>query len=187
MNNNQTVLIIFVALTAVALLTQAGVMVAFFLFAKKSYESVRADFDEFRDSAMPLLQTSKAFFERIGPQIEPVTNDFVKTMSSVQTITADTAEITKKLRAEADTVRASADELIAKFQQQAARVDSMMTSVLDSADKVGGFVQNAVGGPARQMAGVVAAAKAVVENLRHPEPGARRAQGNGSGDHETFI
>lgn len=186
MNNN--LLIAFVALTAIALIAQAGLLLAFFLFAKKSYDSMRADFEQFRDSAMPLFNASKVFFERISPHIEPVTADFVKTMSSVQSISADAAEIAKKMRAEVDTVRASADEVIGRFKEQAVRLDAMTTTVLNSADRVGGFLQNAVSAPARQVAGVMAAAKAVVETLKQrPDPAVRRAQGNGSSDHETFI
>jgi hypothetical protein len=155
-SNSETLLVVFVALTAIALLAQAGLLVVIFLVMKKAVEGLRSDFNELRESAMPVLKQSKVILERIGPSIEPVTADVVKTVSNMRVISGDVAELTKKMRAEAENVQASAADIRQKVKVQSVRIDQMVTRSL---------VQSAVGGPAKKLAGVLAAAKAIVESL----------------------
>ena len=180
-----TLLIVFVALTAVALLVQAIILVAAFFASKKAIESLRGEFEELRTAALPVLNISRQFFERIGPDIGPVTSDMIKTAANLKTISGDVAELTAKLRVEAEDVRSSAHEAVGRLKYQVARVDVMITNLLDAADQVTGFLQSAVSVPVRQFAGVLAAVKAIVETLRHAEPATRRAQP--ANDHESFI
>jgi methyl-accepting chemotaxis protein len=180
-----TLLLVFVGLTAVALLVQAVILVAVFLAGKKAFESLRGEFEELRTSAVPMLNISRQFFERIGPEIGPVTYDVIKSAANLKTITSDMAEVTTKLRAQAEDVQRSANEALERVKQQAARVDIMVTNLLDATDRVTGFLEHAVSTPVRQFAGVLAAVKAIVETLRHAEPATRRVQP--SNDHESFI
>ncbi|MGB6689920.1 MAG: hypothetical protein WBE76_18950 [Terracidiphilus sp.] len=180
-----TLLIVFVGLTAIALLVQAVILVAVLFAGKKALASLRGEFEELRTSAVPVLNISRQFFERIGPEIGPVTSDVIKTAANLKTITSDMAELTTKVRAQAEDVQTSAGEALERIKQQAARVDIMVTNLLDAADRVTGFLETAVTVPVRQFAGVLAAVKAIVETLRHAEPATRRVQP--TNDHESFI
>jgi methyl-accepting chemotaxis protein len=180
-----TILMVFVALTAIALLVQAIILVAVFFAGKKAFDSLRGEFEELRTSALPVLNISRQFFERLGPDIGPVTSDVIKTAANLKTITSDMAELTTKVRTQVEDVQTSANEALERIKQQAARVDIMVTNLLDAADRVTGFLENAVSVPVRQFAGVLAAVKAIVETLRHAEPPTRRVQPNN--DHESFI
>jgi hypothetical protein len=184
-SNHEILLIVFVALTGLALAVQAIVLLAVLFAGKKAYASLRVEFDELRESALPMLKASRALYDRIGPNIEPVAADIVKVAANMKTVTTDLAALTTSLRTQADGVQASAAELMARTRQQAARVDAMLTNLLDAADSLVDSLQKAVGVPARQLAGVLAAFKAVVESLRHSQPAARRTQS--SNDHESFI
>ena len=82
----------------------------------------------------------------------------------------DLAEMTKIAREETRKMQVSADEISERIRRQAERVDHMTTTTLDSVDRVGNFVNQAVNVPMRQIAGVLAAAKAVVDTLRSPTP-----------------
>src|SRR5579863_4624494 len=102
--NHETILIVFVAMTAVALMVQAIVLLAFFLAARKSYDKMRLEFEELRESAMPLMNASRdvlaqfgPHLARIAPHIEPITADLVKTAANVRVISTDAAEILSKV------------------------------------------------------------------------------------------
>ncbi len=77
-------------------------------------------------------------------------------------------------RAQANRLQESVDEVADRARQQVNRVDSMTTSMLNGVDRFGRFLNEAVQTPVRQVNGVVAAAKAVVESLRAPAPPRRR-------------
>ena len=183
--NNEILLIVFVALTGGALLIQAIVAVAFFFFVKKSYDKARQDFEEIRASAMPLLASSKEALAKIAPQIEPVTADLVKAAATMRAISADVADITAKVRVQVDAAQGSADDVMERVRQQTARIDSMVTGALDVIDRFGVLLQNAVGTPARQLAGVLSAARAIVDSFRTPAPAARPE--SAVNESETFI
>jgi hypothetical protein len=73
-------------------------------------------------------------------------------------------------------------------------VDAMLSSVLDAVDRAGSFLTNAVSKPARQLAGVLASVKAVVESLRSSDAAFRHAPPpedlgdmRSSADEEPFV
>jgi methyl-accepting chemotaxis protein len=183
--NSQTILVVFVALTCLALVAQAAILLVFLLAAKKAVEKLREDFDELRANAVPFFSASRDALTRIAPKIEPLTSDIVKAASSLSVISSDVAQITTKVRGQVDSVQDSTADLVDRFKHQAARVDSMVTTTLDAADQVGNFLQSAVSVPARQLSGILAAIKAIIESLGHTAaapPAVHR-----SNDHETFI
>ena len=74
----------------------------------------------------------------------------------------------------------------ARARRQVDRVDKMATSALNGLDRFGGFVNEAVHLPVRQLNGIVAATKAVIETLRggapqRPSPAGAPADGCGRG------
>ena len=183
--NNETLLIVFIALTSLAMVVQAVLLVVICLAAKKTVEKLRDDFKELRESAVPFFTGTKEVFTRIAPKIEPVTDDIVSAAASMRAISADVAVITSKVRTQVEGAQASTTEAIEKFRVQASRVDGMVTKTLDTADRVGGFLQNSIAGPARQLAGILAAAKAVMESLRTGKQAVNRTPA--AGDSEDFV
>jgi len=182
---NEMLLVVFVAMTGLALAVQAIVVVAFYFFAKNIYGQVRQDLGELRESAVPFLKTAKEILAQVMPQIEPVTTDVVKAAASMRAISADVADISAKVRTQVDGAQASTTEIVERARFQAARLDAIITATLDGFDRIGVFLQSAVGTPARQIAGILAAAKAIMESLRTPAPAASRAPA--ANDNETFI
>lgn len=187
--NNETLLIVFVAMTGLALATQAAVLLAFFFFAKKSYDKMRHDFDELRESALPFLAASREALTRISPHIGPITTDIVSSVSSLRTISADVADITAKVRVQVNDAQATTTAIVGNVKRQAVRVDSMTTRALDSIDRAGSFLQNIFGSPARQLAGVLSATKAVVDSMRRSGPEIRpdTRHAPATNDSETFV
>jgi methyl-accepting chemotaxis protein len=168
--NNDTVLTAFVALTGVALLVQAILLLALFVSMSKAVRSLKEQVEELRSSAMPVVGNLQRILERVAPHVEPVSADIASITSSLKTASGNLAEITGELRAQAADVQVSAAEVVERVRAQAFRVDTMITTVLDSADRAGAMMQSAVSIPARQLSGVLAALKAVVESLRNSGP-----------------
>jgi hypothetical protein len=182
---SETILTVFVALTAVALLAQAGILLAALLIGRKIVLSLREDMEELRNSAMPVLKDTRLLFDRIVPEVEPILKEMVNAAPNLRAISADVAALTKKARTQADGIEASALDAMERIKVQAGRLDTAVTRVLDDTDRVLGYVHTAVSAPARQVAGVLAAARAIVDSFRRPEPPSRRVQP--TNDHETFI
>jgi hypothetical protein len=79
-----------------------------------------------------------------------------------------------------------AAEIIKNTRRQAVRIDGMATTVLDAADRAVTLTNETVVKPMRQVSGILAAIKAVVDALRSPN-GARPRPGSRSGDPQMFV
>jgi methyl-accepting chemotaxis protein len=169
----QTAQLIFAGVAALALLLQALVLLAIFFGVRKAVSTLREDFDDLRSSVMPFVKDAHEVFTRVAPKIEETT--------------ADVAELTHSLRAQSEDLKAATAEIIEKARRQAGRIDSMTTAVLDAADRAGTFVNDAVSKPMRQISGILASVKAVVDTLRAPEPAARTRANHKPGDPEMFV
>jgi methyl-accepting chemotaxis protein len=183
-SSTETLLTVFVGLTALAMVVQAVILAVIVFAARKGLQSLRGEFEELRESALPVLKITRDLFERIGPNIGPAASDFVKTAANLKIISTDMATLSTKLRAQVEDVQSSAADMVVQLKQQAERLEKMINETLDAAERLSAFLQTAVTVPAKQVAGVLAAAKAIVGSFRNFEP-ARRAQP--SNDHESFI
>lgn len=150
--DNQTILLAIVAVTALALLLQAIVLLAIFITIRKAARSLREDVEELRSATMPIIYDTRDLLTRVTPHVE--------------TTVADVAAVAHGLREQTAVVETTARHIIERVRQQSSRVDAMLTSVLDAVDRAGGFLSDAVSKPARQLSGLLASVKAVIESLR---------------------
>ncbi|HLY43576.1 MAG TPA: hypothetical protein VKR52_20350 [Terracidiphilus sp.] len=171
-SNTQTILlIVFVAITGLAVLLQASVLLGMFIAMRKSLKLVQENVDELRTKVLPVVTDAGDFFTRVGPKLESMATD----MSSMM----------HDLREQGAELQESATVILEKVQRQSSRVDSMMTGFLDSVDRAGAFINDVVGAPIRQLGALAAAAKAMFGALtsRSPEPAATHA----SADKDLFV
>lgn len=167
----QTAQLIFAGVAALALLLQAIVLLAIFFGIRKAIAALREDFEDLRTSVTPFVKEAHVVFKRVAPKIEETT--------------ADVAALTHTLRAQSEELKVASAEIIEKARRQADRVDLMTTDVLNAADRAGAFVNHAVTKPMRQLNGIVASIKAVVDTLRSPQ--ARPRANRQPGDPEMFV
>jgi methyl-accepting chemotaxis protein len=168
----QVILLVIAGLVAVALLLQAFALLAMFFGLRKAAGALREQFEDIRTSVVPFCKDARTVFVRVAPQIEQTASDL--------------AAVTHALRTEADDVKLVATEIIQSTRRQAERLDGMATTVLDAADRAVAFTSETVVKPMRQITGVLAAIKAVVDVLRSPN-GTRPRPGNRSGDPQMFV
>lgn len=146
---------VFVGIAALAILLQSFVLLALFLVARKTSQTIETAAEDLRDVLVPiapLIKNTRNTLDRLSPRIEVAVNNVVA--------------ITEDLRVQSADVHASATEMIGRLRNQASRVDAMLTGVLDSIDNTAGFVRNAVSLPARQLGGILAALRAITDALR---------------------
>jgi methyl-accepting chemotaxis protein len=177
--DNQIILLAFIAVTGLAVLLQAILLLAIFSAVRKAVASFREEAENLRTSIMPViydtrdmlastqgtmtnmqafLADAQAFLTRVSPKVESVA--------------ADVVEITNTLRVQTAEMQSSALEMMERVHRQSDRVDGMITDFLNTVDRAGGFVAETVSRPVRQISGVLRSAKAIVESLRGHRNGA---------------
>jgi uncharacterized protein YoxC len=161
--NTETILIAMVGIAAFAVLLQAGVLLAILISINKAAKIAGSKADELRSSVIPvlensreLLQSTHALIARIEPRFDAAAEDL--------------AEITHTARAQAVRFESTANDIHERVHRQAARLDGMATSVLDSVDYASRKVNDAVRGPARRISGAIAAVNAFVESFSKSAP-----------------
>lgn len=169
--NNQTVLIVFVALTGVALMVQAIVMLVAFLTIRKTVVSLQSDVRELRTSAMPIIEKSRVTLEKLGPRIESVSTDIT--------------EVVRTLREQTYQFQAVAGDVLDRVHRQTSRVDNMFTDVVDGVEHASNVVIGSVVKPARQVSAVVAGAKAFLSVLATGRRSGERVEA--TADQDMFV
>jgi methyl-accepting chemotaxis protein len=170
----QTLQIFVAAVVGGTLLLQVILLVVILFFVRKAAVAVREDINQIRDTITPLLSETHEFLTRVGPKVEATANDM--------------AAFTHALREQTDNVQTTVTEISERARHQASRVDFMVTSMLDKADRAGAIVNDAVIRPLRQVTGVMAWVRAVVESLRAPQsPQPKPPVDDTKGDSGMFI
>jgi len=167
--NTDTILIAFVGLTAVAVLLQAIVLFSIYAAVRKAVSSLQEATEDFNDSVMPVLKTTRTILETIAPKVAPVVADVTGISANIKTASAELAEMAHTLRVQSADVQLAAADALDRVRRQTGRVDGMVTDALNTVDQAADFVQRAVSTPIRKLAGMIAAVKAMVESFRASE------------------
>jgi predicted nuclease with TOPRIM domain len=163
MNNTELILTVLVSVIAAGVLFQLILLFVMFLAVRKGMKAAGQYASEMKEQAVPVLENSKALIRtarELIARLEP----------KLESAASDLAEVTKLARTEAKRMQESADEITDKVRHHATRVDAMTTDALNAVERVGSFVSMAVTAPVRQVSGIMAGAKAVLETLRTPTP-----------------
>jgi methyl-accepting chemotaxis protein len=152
MNNETVWLIVFVALTAFALLVQAIMVVAAFFIVRKTMKTVESHVSELRTTAMPLLNKTKDTLDKVRPKIESIADDV--------------ADLTSRAREQSVQVQATASDILERVHRQTSRVDTILTNAMDGVEHASNVVSGSVVKPARKVSAFLAAAKAFLTVMR---------------------
>ena len=171
--NSQTVQLVIVAAVALTMLLQAFALLAIFVALRKAADAMRKDIDELRSSVIPVVEKIGDLLGSAGPNVESAAKDL--------------AVMSQNLRKQTGDVQVAAKEVIERMRRQSARVDTMLTGILDTAERASGFMTDAVTKPMRQLAGLLASAKAVVESLRHDAHTPPSSLEQQQGDKDLYV
>src|SRR3954452_10090076 len=169
-----TELLLILAGVTIAVLLQAGVLLGIFLTMRKAVQTAKEEADLYRGKLAPIIESSSQLITT-GKDLVASTQALIDGLKP-QLITAATelSTVTHEIRAQVNQLQDSLDEVAAKARNQVNRVDSMTTSALNGLDRFGTFLNEAVHVPIRQVNGVVAAAKAIMDTLKSPAPARSR-------------
>ncbi|HEY1766726.1 MAG TPA: hypothetical protein VGG26_03695 [Terracidiphilus sp.] len=166
-------LFVIAGVVALSLLLQAVVLLAIFLAMRKAMVLARHEVEELRATVLPLLKDTRESLARVAPKIEETCDDV--------------AALTHSLRGQVAELQATTTDLVQRTRRQTARLDAMVTRIMDAADRAGGFMSQAVDKPMRQVSGILASVKAVVDTLRTPEPVRHPRTNHSPTDPEMFV
>jgi len=170
----QMLQIVVAAVVAGTLLLQIILLIVILFGVRKAATAIREDLEDIRSSVKPLLSDAHELLVKVGPRIDSTTDDL--------------AAFTHSLREQSTNVQSTVTDISDRARQQAGRIDEMLTTALDKADRAGAVVNDTVAKPLRQVAGAVAWMRAVVDTLRTYQPVAQKPPVNGSqGDSGMFI
>ena len=154
--NTETILIVFVAFTGIAVLLQACILFAIFISLRKTAKSVLEVTEDLKATVVPMVHSTRELVERITPQ--------------VITVSAGLAELTETLKRESAGVTFSASDVLQRVSKQVQRLDAMLTAALNAVERATVVLETAVSAPVRQVNGVLAAIRAVVDTYRSETP-----------------
>ena len=159
-SGNSRLLMVFVAMVAVALMIQAIALIVMAITAGKARKRGIEIAEELRQKMLPIIADSHQFIKDNAPKVKVITENLVETSHTI--------------RSKAQEFDVTASELNHKTRAQVARVDTMVTSVLNTTSEITDTVQRGIKIPLREVSGLVNGLKAGLDVL------VGRARGNGS-------
>jgi hypothetical protein len=160
-SGNSRLLMIFVAMVAIAMVAQAIALIIMAIGAAKARKRGLEIAEEIRVKMLPIITGTHELIRDNAPKVKIITENFV--------------EASHVIRSKAQEFDVTASDLNAKTRAQAARVDGMVTSVLNTTAEISESIQKGIKIPVREVSGVMNGLKAGLDVL------VGRAKGFGSG------
>ena len=176
--DHETVELILIAVTAAAVLLQAFVLLAMYLGLKKSSAALLEKIEDLKSSINPFVDDAKGFLDNAKVSWNASGPKWTEAPPTSRILRAG-------LRVQAAEMEASAAEVHEFVRKQTGRIDEMLSGLLNSVDRATTYVVDVVSGPVRQVSGVLASIRAIVESLRRPIP--KPHETPTVRDRETFI
>jgi len=132
---------LFIALTGIAVLLQAGVLVAIFVVLKKTSAKMEALAEEVKVKALPTIAQAEAMLTEIRPRVEAIAEQ-------VQDSTA-------MVRDQVERVDATVNDVVDRARLQIIRADELFTRTLDRVERTSDIVHKTVISPVRQISGLM--------------------------------
>jgi hypothetical protein len=150
-SGNSRLLMIFVGMVAIAMVVQAIAVIVLAVGAAKASKRGLEIAEELRAKVSPLIDTTHGVIQDSAPKVKIITENLVETSHVV--------------RSKAQEFDLTANDLNMRTRAQAARVDGMVTSVLNTTADISETLQRAVKVPVREFAGLVNGFKAGLDVL----------------------
>jgi hypothetical protein len=154
---------IFIAVTTVAVVVQAGILVALYRAVRKSTAKMEALATEVTSKTLPTVETVQSLLVELRPKIE--------------TIGVNAAESSNLVRNQLARIDATLTDALDRTRLQVIRADELLNRTMDKVEETSEVVHKTVISPLRQVNGLMAAISTGVEvflgqKRRHPKNGA---------------
>ncbi|MGA9128953.1 MAG: hypothetical protein WB425_12520 [Terracidiphilus sp.] len=173
--SHETILMTFIAVTALAMLLQTILLLVISLAVRKAARAMREEAESLRAAIMPVVYDARDFIAS-SQTVVANAQDFIagaqgvfhRVAPKIEASVKDLTEITSSLRKQTADIQSSAQEIMERVRKQSDRVDSMFSSLLNTVDRAGEYVTETVSKPMRQISGVLGTVKSIIESLSGP-------------------
>ncbi len=132
---------VFIALTGIAVLLQAGVLIAIFVVLRKTSAKMEVLAEEVKTKVLPTIAQAEAMLTEIRPKVEAIAEQ-------VQ-------ESTTMVRNQVERVDATVNDVVDRARLQIIRTDELFTRTLDRVERTSDMVHRTVISPVRQVSGLM--------------------------------
>ncbi len=169
---DDTLLRIFIAATTFAVVIQAGILLFLYLAVRKSSARMEALATEFKNKALPTIETAQSMLVELRPKIE--------------SMAANVSESTTLVRNQLTRLDATMTDVLDRTRLQVIRADELLNRTMDKVEETSEVVHKTVVSPLRQFSGLIAAISTGVDAFLGQK---RRQPKNGVGvpQDEMFI
>jgi hypothetical protein len=156
---------LFVALTAIAVALQAGILLALFIAFIKTSSRMEAIAAEVKNKVLPTVEHAQALLAEVRPKLELITDNLQE--SSIM------------MREQIQRVDATVNDTVDRARLQIIRADELLSRTLDRVENTSELVHRTVTSPVRQLSGLMQGITVGLEFLF-----GGRARRNGAGREE---
>jgi hypothetical protein len=135
-----TYLTIFIAVTAAAVVLQAGILAGMFFAMKKTSAKVESLAEEVKTKILPTAELAHSMITELRPKIETVMDNV-----SVSTTV---------LRTQLERIDATLTDIVDRTRLQVIRADEFVTGTMDKLEETREVVQRTVVSPVRYLSGL---------------------------------
>src|SRR6266849_6098324 len=137
----ENLLIVFIVVTALAVVVQAGILAGMYFAMRKTSAKVESLAEEVKTKVLPTAELAHAMMTELRPKIENV----VDNVSVSTTI----------LRTQMERVDATLTDIIDRTRLQVIRADEFVNSTMDKLEETREAVQRTVVSPVRHISGLM--------------------------------
>lgn len=134
-------LTVFIALTGIAVLLQAGVLLAMYITMRKSGERMEALAAEVKTKVLPTVEQAQGMMTELRPRIEVIAKNLEGATSAI--------------RSQVERVDATVNDAIDRARLQIIRGDELLSRTLDKVEQTTDIVQKTVVSPVKHLTGLM--------------------------------
>jgi hypothetical protein len=132
---------LFIALTGIAVLLQAGVLIAMFVVLRKTSAKMESLATEVKTRVLPTIAQAEAMLTEIRPRVAAI----------AEQVEASTTLV----RNQVERVDATVNDVVDRARLQIIRTDELLTRTLDRVERTSDIVHRTVISPVRQISGLM--------------------------------
>jgi methyl-accepting chemotaxis protein len=167
---------LFVLLTGLSILLQAGILAAMFFTMRKSAEKMEALAGEIKTRVLPTVELAQSIMTEMQPRLQVIAENLEETSTTV--------------RSQIERVDATVTDVVDRARLQVIRGDELLTRTLDRVEQTSDLVHKTVVSPVRQVSGLMQGLTVGLEFLfsgRGRRNGGRREERRPVPQDEMFI
>lgn len=132
---------LFIAITSVAVVIQAGILVALFISLRKTSARMMVMAEQVQSRAVPALESAQTILADTGPKL--------------QTITSNLVEVTTTLKSQVERADVTVADMLDRTRLQIIRADELVSRAMDRVEETTEMVQHSVISPVRQISAII--------------------------------